>query len=102
MQRNLDSEKRDVNRIWNKKEKQIATVLDNLTEMQGEIEGIIGVQKILPAIETLSREGIIAEEEDFQTSKAGPLEFHYSLTASAVLSVSAKSTDFEGKFQKQL
>jgi hypothetical protein len=63
MQRDLDSEKLAMSKIWNKREKQIATVLDNLTGMRGEIEGIVGGQKLLPSIETLSLEGIVSEDE---------------------------------------
>lgn len=62
MQRDLESEKRAMNRIWNKREKQITTVLDNLTAMRGEIEGVVGGQKALPSMESLSLEGIAEKE----------------------------------------
>lgn len=63
MQRDLEAEKRAMNKIWSKREKQISTVLDNLSGIRGEIEGMVGGQKILHAIETLSLEAITEEEE---------------------------------------
>jgi len=68
MQADLESEKRSYQRIWKKREKQIATVLDNITEMYGEIEGSLGGQKLLPAMDTLSLESI-AEEDDRSESQ---------------------------------
>jgi hypothetical protein len=64
MQRDLESEKRAMNKIWSKREKQIITVLDNLSAMRGEIEGVVGGQKVLPSVETLSLEGIAEGDED--------------------------------------
>jgi hypothetical protein len=61
MQRDLESEKRAMNRIWSKREKQITTVLDNLTGMRGEIEGIVGGEKALPTIDSLSLKGVAEE-----------------------------------------
>ncbi|MCX5638692.1 MAG: DUF2130 domain-containing protein [Planctomycetota bacterium] len=66
MQRDLETEKRAMNRIWSRREKHIAIVLDNLSGMRGEIEGVVGGQKVLPAIETLSLEGIVEEDESEQ------------------------------------
>ena len=45
-----------------KREKQIAAVLDNVTGIYGSIEGIVGKQKALPAIDTLSLEAIASED----------------------------------------
>lgn len=66
MQRDLETEKRAMNRIWSKRGKHITIVLDNLSGMRGEIESVIGGQKVLPAIETLSLEGIVEEDESEQ------------------------------------
>lgn len=63
MKADLDSEKRAMLRIWNKREKQITAVLDNVTQMYGSIEGLVG-QKALPTIETLSLEAIAEEDEE--------------------------------------
>ena len=63
MQKDLETEKRSMTRIWSKREKQITLVLENLSGMRGEIEGILGGQKLLPEVETLSLESIAEEEE---------------------------------------
>jgi hypothetical protein len=47
----------------NSRQKQIATVIENVGGIHGSIEGLVGNQKALPEIETLSLESI-AEEED--------------------------------------
>ena len=52
-----------MNKIWSKREKQIALVLDNLTSMSGEIDGVIGGQKLLPSMDTFSLEEIAEDEE---------------------------------------
>lgn len=64
MQEDLESEKRAMNKIWNKREKQISTVLENVTGMYGEIEGLVGGQKALPGIDSLSLEAIAPEDEE--------------------------------------
>lgn len=64
MQSDLDSEKLAMTRIWKKREKQIASVLGNATEMWGEIEGTLGNQKLLPQIDQLSLESIACEIDD--------------------------------------
>ena len=64
MQKDLDTEKRSMNRIWTKREKQITLVLENLGGMRGEIEGIVGGQKLLPEVENLSLESIVEENKD--------------------------------------
>jgi hypothetical protein len=63
MQQDLEAEKRSMTRIWSKREKQISTILDNVTGMYGSIEGIVGNQKALPEIESLSLETIADEDE---------------------------------------
>lgn len=63
MQEQLEKEKRAMNKIWKSREKQISTVLENVTGIRGSIEGLVGGQKTLPAIETLSLEGIAPEDD---------------------------------------
>lgn len=64
MQSDLESEKRSMSKIWSKREKQISLVLDNLTSMSGEIEGVIGGQKLLPSMDTFSLDAIaIADDQ---------------------------------------
>ena len=50
-----------MNKICSRKATQISNILDNLTGMRGEIEGIVGGQKVLPAIEILEL-GAVAEK----------------------------------------
>jgi len=60
----LDKEQRAMARIWNSREKQIATVIENVAGIHGSIEGLVGGQKALPEVETLSLESIAEEELD--------------------------------------
>lgn len=60
----LGKEKRAMTRIWNSREKQIATVIENVAGIHGSIEGLVGNQKALPEIQTLSLESIAEEEEE--------------------------------------
>jgi len=60
----LAKEKRAMTRIWNSREKQISTVIENVAGIHGSIEGLVGNQKALPEIETLSLESIAEEEEE--------------------------------------
>jgi hypothetical protein len=65
MQVDLESEKRSMNRIWKKREKQITSVLDNVSGMWGEIEGLmVGAGASLPKIDALSLEAIAEDEEE--------------------------------------
>jgi hypothetical protein len=64
MKEDLESEKRSMSRIWSKREKQISTILDNITGMYGSIEGLVSNQKALPTIDTLSLESIVKDEEE--------------------------------------
>lgn len=61
MQQDLDSEKRSMNRIWSKREKQITATLDNVTRMYGELEGLAGANNTLTSIESLMLENIAPE-----------------------------------------
>lgn len=63
MQQDLDAERRSMARIWKKREKQIGVVLDNVTEMYGEIEGLAGAGQALPQLQSLTLEAIADEDE---------------------------------------
>ena len=64
MQKDLETEKRSMTRIWSKREKQISTILENVIGMYGSIEGIVGNQKALPEIEALALDSILEEEKE--------------------------------------
>ena len=49
-----------MNKTWSKKATQMWDIFDNLAGMRGEIEGTVGGQKVLPAIEILEL-GAVAE-----------------------------------------
>ena len=67
MREDLETEKRSMNRIWSKREKQIALVLDNVTGLHGELEGLAGVDKSLPGIASLMLESV-APDDDVEDS----------------------------------
>lgn len=50
--------KRAMARIWKRREKQITTVLDNVSGMYGSIEGIVGTQKALPSMGVMELDSI--------------------------------------------
>ncbi len=58
MQEQLGKERRAMEKIWKAREKQIATVLDNVVGIRGSIEGLVGEQKSLPEIDMLSLDAI--------------------------------------------
>lgn len=62
MKHDLDKEKRAMNKIWDKRDKQIERVVLNIGGMQGDIEGLAGMS--LPKIETLELPGVDDEEEE--------------------------------------
>jgi len=51
MRKDLDKEKASMNRIWSKREKEMQRVIENISGMYGDMQGIIGIS--LPQIETL-------------------------------------------------
>jgi len=51
MKRDLDSEKRAMENIWAKREKQIGRVVSNIAGMRGDLEGVVGA--VLPSIKLL-------------------------------------------------
>lgn len=60
MKSDLETEKRSMQRIWNKREKEIERVIGNTSGMYGDLQGIIGAS--LPTIESLELpEGEISE-----------------------------------------
>jgi hypothetical protein len=63
MQGDLNKERRAMERIWKSREKQIETVLGNISGIRGSLEGYIS-QKFLPSIETLSLEAIEPDENE--------------------------------------
>jgi hypothetical protein len=63
MKEDLESEKRSMNRIWKKREKQIQLILDNVTGMYGSIEGIVSNQKTLPEVDNLALDSIVKKEK---------------------------------------
>ena len=64
MNEELGKEKRAMTKIWNSREKQIATVIENVAGIHGSIEGLVGGQKALPEIETLSLDAIAEGNKD--------------------------------------
>jgi hypothetical protein len=66
MQVDLNKEKRAMERIWKSREKQIETVLSNVSGIRGSLEGYIG-QKFLPSLETLSLEDIETDQNEAET-----------------------------------
>ncbi len=55
MKNDLDTEKRSLNRIWSKREKEIERVIMNTSSMYGDLQGFLGAS--LPDIQQLSLEG---------------------------------------------
>ena len=63
MQSDLESEKRSMKRLWNKREKQIDRAIHNTASLYGDLQGIIGAS--MPTVEGLSMPRI-------ETSEASP------------------------------
>ena len=61
MKKDLDQEKRAMNKIWSKREKQIERVILNTSGMYGDMQGIIGAS--LPEIKSLELETSVDEIE---------------------------------------
>jgi len=58
----LESERRAMNKIWNSRQKQIMTVIENVTGFYGSIDGLVGGKKALPEIKSLSLEEVAGED----------------------------------------
>jgi hypothetical protein len=69
MKSDLDQEKRAMNKIWSKREKQIERVINNISGMYGDMQGIIGAS--LPQIKSLELKGLIEDSgsEDLDSEK---------------------------------
>ena len=69
MQKDLETEKRSSMSIWKKREVQINRTLNNLSNMYGELQGIMG--SALPDIKLLTSSGEAEEnsEEEVKTEK---------------------------------
>ena len=61
MKNDLDQEKRAMTKIWAKREKQIERVINNISGMYGDMQGIIGAS--LPQIKSLELTAFITEGE---------------------------------------
>jgi len=61
MRSDLENEKAAMNRIWAKREKQIERVITNITQMYGDMQGIIGAS--IPEIKSLEFKSLIENEE---------------------------------------
>ena len=68
MQSDLESEKRSMKRLWNKREKQIDRAIHNTAGLYGDLQGIIGAS--MPAVEGLSMPRIEASEDSSRNSAA--------------------------------
>ena len=62
MQSDLDSEKRSVQRLWSKREKQLQRALANTAGLYGDLQGIIGAS--LPTVEGLTAAAIESDAAD--------------------------------------
>lgn len=62
MHAQLQQERRAITRHWNLRAKQIDTVIDNISGMYGDLQGIMGAQS-LPDVSSLALEGGDEEEE---------------------------------------
>ncbi|MDM4018170.1 DUF2130 domain-containing protein [Roseiconus lacunae] len=72
MQSDLNSEKRSMQRIWSKREKQLQRALNNTAGLYGDLQGIIGAS--MPAIEGLTFPAVpgLAEERAAKAIAAIP------------------------------
>lgn len=59
MRRDLDQEKRAMNKIWSKREKQIERVINSISGMYGDMQGIMGAS--LPEIRSLELKTLIED-----------------------------------------
>jgi len=59
MKKDLDAEKRAMEKIWGKREKQIERVVKNTGRMYGSLQGIVG--STLPELESLELKALEGE-----------------------------------------
>jgi hypothetical protein len=69
MKNDLDQEKRAMTKIWSKREKQIERVINNVSGMYGDMQGIIGAS--LPQIKSLELKALLEDSgsEDLDAEK---------------------------------
>ena len=68
MQTDLESEKRSMKRIWNKREKQIDRAITNTANLYGDLQGIIGAA--MPTVEGLAMPKIETTDNSFKADTA--------------------------------
>lgn len=66
LREDLEQEKRAMQRIWNKREKQIERVLENTAGLHGDVAGIIG--RDLPAIESMEFSALERNDEEDESA----------------------------------
>jgi hypothetical protein len=66
MQKDLETEKRVMAKVWSKREKQIRRVIDNTSGMYGDLQGLIG--NSMPTIASLEMP-LLEEGEDEEGSE---------------------------------
>ena len=73
MKKDLDQEKRTMNKIWSKREKQIERVVYNISGMFGSMQGIMGAS--LPEIKSLELKALIEDtgSEELEADKEDSL-----------------------------
>lgn len=68
MKRELDGEKRAMERIWKSREKQIETVIANIGGIHGSLEGYLG-SKMLPSAVSCSLDGVLEADQEEDDTK---------------------------------
>jgi hypothetical protein len=72
MKKDLDQEKRAMTKNWSKREKQIERVVNNISGMYGDMEGIIGAS--LPQIKSLELKSLTEGDNLDQTGNDDKME----------------------------
>lgn len=60
----LESEKRAMMKIWKSREKRISIVLENISGMRGELEGMVGDPTALPGFAALELDAIVEDSPE--------------------------------------
>ncbi|MGH1541667.1 MAG: DUF2130 domain-containing protein [Arenicella sp.] len=66
MRNGLDTEKRSYTRIWSQREKQLESLINNMSGMYGDLQGIAGAN--LPEVEGLVLGGVLSEQSTAATA----------------------------------
>lgn len=69
LKQELESEKRAMQRIWNRREKEIERVIMNTTGVYGDVQGIIGAS--MPTVPVLELGGVEEDEEEVVIKNGG-------------------------------